>query len=237
MLVQSHTPFAELVHGVDGKPGLKDKCIMVLGGDNGKCRDVAERYGFTNVITPGDIFAAYPEIWPFSKVFLDYYKSFTRPLPRPINQNDPDNSLKVDAIFVFNDPRDWGLDIQILLDVLLSRNGIVGTYSGKNNDRSLPNNGYQQDGQPPLYFSNTDLFWATGYHLSRLGQGGFGEAFEGVCIRSATDLPYRIHMSHQGSPGAPLQTSNAPSHRSAPADRPTRAAFFGGNDRTQLLRR
>jgi HAD superfamily hydrolase (TIGR01456 family) len=180
MLVQSHTPFAELVHGVDGKPGLKDKCIMVLGGDNGKCRDVAERYGFTNVITPGDIFAAYPEIWPFSKVFLDYYKSFTRPLPRPINQNDPDNSLKVDAIFVFNDPRDWGLDIQILLDVLLSRNGIVGTYSGKNNDRSLPNNGYQQDGQPPLYFSNTDLFWATGYHLSRLGQGGFGEAFEGV---------------------------------------------------------
>jgi HAD superfamily hydrolase (TIGR01456 family) len=180
MFVQSHTPFAELVHGVGGRKGLKDKCIMVLGGDHGKCRDVAESYGFTNVVKPGDIFAAYPEIWPFSKVFADYYRSFARPLPRPINQYDPENSLKIDAIFVFNDPRDWALDIQILLDVLLSRNGILGTYSLKNNDRSLPNNGYQQDGQPPLYFSNADLFWAAEYHLSRLGQGGFREAFEGV---------------------------------------------------------
>jgi HAD superfamily hydrolase (TIGR01456 family) len=180
MFVQSHTPFARLVHGVDGKTGLRDKCIMVFGGDHGKCRHVAERYGFRNVITPGDIFAAYPQIWPFSKVFADYYKSFARPLPRSINQNDPGNSLKIDAMFVFNDPRDWALDIQILLDVLLSRNGIMGTYSEKNNDRSLPNNGYQQDGQPPLYFSNTDLLWAAGYHLPRLGQGGFREAFEGV---------------------------------------------------------
>jgi HAD superfamily hydrolase (TIGR01456 family) len=180
MFVQSHTPFAEFVYSVEGKASLKDECIMVLGGDYGKCRDVAERYGFTNVITPGDIFAAYPEIWPFSKVFVDYYKSFARPLPLPINHDDPDNSLKIDAIFVFNDPRDWALDIQILLDVLLSRNGIMGTYSVKNNDRSLPNNGYQQDGQPPLYFSNADLLWAAGYHLSRLGQGGFREAFEGV---------------------------------------------------------
>jgi HAD superfamily hydrolase (TIGR01456 family) len=180
MFVQSHTPFAELVHSVDGRAGLKDKCIMVLGGDHGKCRDAAERYGFTKVVTPGDIFAAYPEIWPFSKVFADYYRSFARPLPRPINQSGPESSLKIDAVFVFNDPRDWALDIQILLDVLLSRNGIMGTYSSKNNDRSLPNNGYQQDGQPPLYFSNPDLLWATGYHLPRLGQGGFREAFEGA---------------------------------------------------------
>ena len=180
MFIQSHTPFAQLVHGGGGKAGLKDKCIMALGGDYGKCRDVAERYGFTNVVKPGDIFAAYPEIWPFSKVFADYYRSFARPLPRPINQDDPDNSLKIDAVFVFNDPRDWALDIQILLDVLLSKKGILGTYSPKNNDRSLPNKGYQQDGQPPLYFSNADLLWAAGYHLPRLGQGGFREAFEGV---------------------------------------------------------
>jgi len=180
MFVQSHTPFSELVHSVDGKPGLKDKCIMVVGGDYGKCRDVAERYGFRNVITPGDIFASYPEIWPFSRVYAEYYKSFARPLPRPINKDDPGNSLKIDAIFVFNDPRDWALDIQILLDALLSREGIMGTYSEKNNDRSLPNNGYQQDGQPSLYFSNPDLLWAAGYHLSRLAQGGFREALEGV---------------------------------------------------------
>ena len=153
---------------------------MVMGGDYGRCREVAEKYGYTNVITPGDIWASHPEIWPFSKVFADYYKGFARPLPRPINPEDPASSLKIDAVFVYNDPRDWALDTQVLLDVLLSREGIMGTYSGKNNDRTLPNNGYQQDGQPPLYFSNHDLLWASGYHLSRLGQGGFMEAFEGV---------------------------------------------------------
>ena len=180
LFVQSHTPFAEFVNVFHGEKGLRDKCVMVLGGDGGGCRDVAEGYGFTHVVTPGDILAGYPEIWPFSKNFTDYYKSFAKPLPKPIDQHNPDNSLKIDAVFVYNDPRDWGLDIQILLDVLLSRQGILGTYSSKNNDRSLPNNGYQQDGQPPLYFSNPDLLWAAGYHLPRLGQGGFREAFEGT---------------------------------------------------------
>lgn len=132
------------------------------------------------MVTPGDIYAAYPEIWPFSKNFVDYYRSFARPLPRPIDAANPDASLKIDAVFVYNDPRDWGLDAAIILDVLLSREGIMGTISSKNGDRSLPNRGYLQDGQPPLYYSNADLWWAAKYHLSRLGQGGFREALEGV---------------------------------------------------------
>ncbi|RVX71445.1 hypothetical protein B0A52_05017 [Exophiala mesophila] len=177
MFVQSHTPFAELVHGQDS---LRHKCILVLGGDGGRCRDVAEMYGFTNVVIPGDIYAAHPEIWPFSRPFKDVYSTFARPLPKPINPESPEDSLKFDAVFVYNDPRDWGLDIQILIDVLLSRQGIMGTYSSKNGDASLPNFGYLQDGQPPLYFSNPDLLWAAKYHLSRFGQGGFREALEGV---------------------------------------------------------
>ncbi|KAH7057182.1 HAD-like domain-containing protein [Macrophomina phaseolina] len=173
MFVQSHTPFAGMDH-------YKDKTVLVCGGDGGKCRDVAEKYGYKTVVTPGDIYAAYPEIWPFSKNFLDYYKSFARPLPRPIDAANPDASLKIDAVFVYNDPRDWGLDAAVILDVLLSREGIMGTLSSKNGDRSLPNRGYLQDGQPPLYYSNPDLWWAAKYHLSRLGQGGFREALEGI---------------------------------------------------------
>jgi ribonucleotide monophosphatase NagD (HAD superfamily) len=65
-------------------------------------------------------------------------------------------------------------------DVLLSQDGILGTLSPKNGDTNLPNNGYQQDGQPPVYFSNPDLLWAAKYHLPRLGQGGFREALEGI---------------------------------------------------------
>lgn len=180
VIIQSHSPFAELVHGTAEQASLKEKCVMVVGGDGDSCRKVAERYGFRSVVTPGDIYHAYPSIWPFSKNFGDYYASFARPLPKPIDRSNPSESLKLDAVLVFNDPRDWALDIQIILDALLSSQGIMGTFSSKNGQSELPNRGYQEDGQPPLYFSNPDLWWAAGYHLNRLGQGGFREALEGV---------------------------------------------------------
>ncbi|KAF2703936.1 HAD-superfamily hydrolase [Pleomassaria siparia CBS 279.74] len=173
MFVQSHTPFADMEE-------FKDKTVMVVGGVEDKCRIVAEKYGFKSVVTPGDILSAYPEIWPFSQQLLSYYQTFSRPLPANINPASPSTSLKFDAVFVYNDPRDWGLDMQIMLDVMLSKQGIMGTYSEKNGQASLPNKGFQQDGQPPLYFSNPDLLWAAKYHLPRLGQGGFREALEGV---------------------------------------------------------
>lgn len=122
---------------------------------------------------------ANPSVWPYSKVFKDYYKPFARPLPN-VDPSDPSKGPKIDAIFVFNDPRDWGLDIQVIVDILLSSQGVVGTISEKNNRSDLPNRGFQEDGQPPLYFSNPDLWWAASYHLPRLGQGGFREALEGT---------------------------------------------------------
>ncbi|KAI8937577.1 hypothetical protein NX059_005291 [Plenodomus lindquistii] len=173
MFVQSHTPFADM-------NDLKQKTVMVVGGEGDKCRAVAEAYGFKTVVTPGDILAAYPEVWPFSQQLLSYYQPFVRPLPAPIDPASPSTSLRIDAVFVYNDPRDWGLDAQIIKDVLLSERGILGTLSSKNGNDDLPNRGYQQDGQPPLYFSNPDLLWAAKYHLPRLGQGGFREALEGI---------------------------------------------------------
>ena len=173
MFVQSHTPFADMDE-------YKNKTVMVVGGVEDKCRVVAQKYGFRSVVTPGDILMAYPEVWPFSQQLVSYYETFSQPLPAPIDPTSPSTSLKIDAIFCYNDPRDWGLDIQVVLDVLLSKQGILGTYSEKNGQASLPNKGYQQDGQPPLYFSNPDLLWAAKYHLPRLGQGGFREALEGV---------------------------------------------------------
>jgi HAD superfamily hydrolase (TIGR01456 family) len=130
------------------------------------------RYGFQSVITPGDIYASSPNIWPFSKAQLPHHKQFARPLPKPLPP--------FAAILVFNDPRDWGLDLQIVLDLLLSHKGQLGTLSPLNGQEDLPNRGYQQDGQPELWFSNPDLWWAAKYHLPRLGQGGFREALEGV---------------------------------------------------------
>lgn len=132
------------------------------------------------------------------------YSSYGRSLPLPI-QDSPtprSNPLKIDAIFVFNDPRDWALDIQLVLDLLLSHAGVLGTLSPLNNNPSLPNRGYQQDGQPKLYFSNPDLFWAAAFHLPRLGQGGFREALEGVwnAVTGGEDKGVRLHKEMFGKP-------------------------------------
>jgi hypothetical protein len=108
------------------------------------------------------------------------YKTFAQPLLRPISASDPSQSLKIDAIFVYHDPRDWAVDATIILDLLLSHKGILGTLSPLNGRDNLPNKGYQEDGQPPLFFSNGDLLWPAKYHLPRLAQGGFREALEGI---------------------------------------------------------
>lgn len=150
------------------------------------------------MVTPADILMGLPGIWPFNQVFTEYYKRTARPLPCPVDFTDPDNSLKISAIFVYNDPRDWGLDSQIILDLLLSKDGVLGTYSEKNGNTSLSNNGWQQDGQPPLFFSNADLFWATSYHLPRLGQGGFQAALTGVW--NATTSGANLERNSIGKP-------------------------------------
>ncbi|MCJ1474561.1 hypothetical protein MMC13_003220 [Lambiella insularis] len=187
LFVQSHTPFADFVYGNERQKPLKDACILVTGGYGDRCREIAEKYGFTNVVTPADLVATCHDIWPFSKDFN--YAAQARPLPKRVARSNDDidcNVLKIDAVFIYNDPRDWALDTQIILDLLLSHKGYLGTVSALNNDHSLPNRGYQQDQQPPLYFSNPDLLWAAAWHLPRLGQGGFRESLEGVW-RAVTD--------------------------------------------------
>lgn len=103
---------------------------------------------------------------------------------------------------VFNDPRDWALDTQLVLDLLLSIGGHLGTLSPRNGDANLPNRGYQQDGQPELYFSNPDLFWAASYHLPRLGQGGFQAALEGVfnAVTGGPENGVRLQKNLFGKP-------------------------------------
>ncbi|KAK4042524.1 HAD-like domain-containing protein [Parachaetomium inaequale] len=182
--VQSHTPFQELLEGPDS---LRDKTVLVTGSDYEKCRAIFKEYGFQNVITPADIYAASPTIFPFQPAST--FTTPTAPLPKPLYTSPTLSSstlpshLKVDAIFILNDPRDWALDTQIITDLLLSHAGHVGTYSPLNNSPTLPNNGWQRDGQPRLYFSNADLLWSAGYHLPRLGQGAFQAALAGLWRR------------------------------------------------------
>lgn len=51
-IVQSHTPFTELVKGADetARAPLENKCVLVIGGNGDKCRQVAERFVLLNEI-------------------------------------------------------------------------------------------------------------------------------------------------------------------------------------------
>jgi HAD superfamily hydrolase (TIGR01456 family) len=172
--VQSHTPALDYV------PQHQDNCVLVIGGVGDSCRKVAEGYGFNSVITSADIITAYPKYWPFDEIARQYYSSFARPLPAPIDPTNPD-SLKFSAIFVFSSSRDWGLDCQLIEDLLVSREGILGTQSRKNGDASFENNGWQQDGQPSLIFCNPDVHWSTAWkHSPRFSQGAMIAALHGI---------------------------------------------------------
>ncbi len=83
---QSHTPFKS----------LRDRyqTIMVSGGRGDVCKQVAKQYGFKDVIQPVDILASCPDIWPFCH----------EPIPSHAQPRDF-SKVKIDAIFVFNDPR------------------------------------------------------------------------------------------------------------------------------------
>ncbi|KAI7646649.1 HAD superfamily hydrolase-like protein, partial [Hortaea werneckii] len=104
-----HTPMREMA--------AKYTTVLVVGGEGEKCREVAEGYGFKDVVTPGDIIKDNPDTTPFRKLTEEEWNN-----SRARNFKE----TKIEAIFVFADSRDWAGDQQIILDLLLSEGGYMG---------------------------------------------------------------------------------------------------------------
>ncbi|OTB09086.1 hypothetical protein M426DRAFT_51357 [Hypoxylon sp. CI-4A] len=174
--VQSHTPFQDLV------PEYGGKTVLVLGGQGQQIRELAREYGFRNVVTSSDLVAADGSIHPFPEMTSAHHAQHGRVSNVLLAAK---KTAPIAAILCWTSPRDWCLDLQVVMDLLLSKGGVLGTRSPKNGDPSLPNCGYLQDGQPRLFFSNPDFEWSTGHRLPRFAQGAFREALQGVW-RAAT---------------------------------------------------
>lgn len=173
--VQSHTPFHDLV------PLYRTKTILAIGGHGDQIRDLAHAYGFRDVVTPSDLMHDYEHIHPFPEMTRDHHTAHGRPRATTSAGLPPlPPTTEAAAIFVWSSPRDWCLDLQVITDLLLSHRGRLGTVSPLCGRADLPNCGYQQDGQPLVYFSNPDLEWATPHTHPRLAQGAFREALRGV---------------------------------------------------------
>ncbi|KAL0072764.1 hypothetical protein AAF712_000527 [Marasmius tenuissimus] len=158
-IIQAHTILKDTV----GK--YADSPVLVLGGKNDELRHVAERssvpdYGFKKVYTTPDVLLWNPSVWPLQRIDPN----------QMINRPSVDFSkTRIEAVLVFHDPRNWGTDVQIMLDIIQS-GGIIG-------------NPYLEDHRSSpveIIFCNPDLLWKSDFPRPRLGQGAFKESFQAV---------------------------------------------------------
>ncbi|KAJ5088430.1 hypothetical protein N7456_012046 [Penicillium angulare] len=149
--IQSHTPMQALSEYYE--------TVLVCGGEGYKVREVAETYGFQNVVHPKDILAWDPTISPW-RSFSEADRVDAK--PRDFSK------MKFDAILVFADSYDYATDFQIIMDLLISEDGKLLTKA----EDPLAS-------RIPIYFSQGDLVFPTNHKgLPRLTQGAFRIAIE-----------------------------------------------------------
>ncbi|KAL0956224.1 hypothetical protein HGRIS_002380 [Hohenbuehelia grisea] len=91
------------------------------------------------------------------------------------------SKTQIQAVFVFHDPRNWSLDIQVICDVIQSGGIIGGPYEPAD----------KQNSPVELIFCNPDLLWRSDFDMPRLGQGAFKTAFQGVYkALTGSEYPY-----------------------------------------------
>ncbi|KAF8508590.1 Haloacid dehalogenase-like hydrolase-domain-containing protein, partial [Hysterangium stoloniferum] len=164
-LVQAHTILRQMAEERPEDP------VLVLGGSKDRVRKVAEGYGFKNVYIPSDILAWNPDIWPFYTLSDE---------ERSIVKHADFSDIPFSSILVFHDPRNWSLDIQIVIDILRSHNRCPGSPYGPLNQGSKP---------VELVFCNPDILWRGAFDQPRIGQGAFVRAFQSV-YKSITGMYY-----------------------------------------------
>lgn len=165
-----HTPMREMAE--------KYGTVLVIGGEGEKCRLVAEGYGFKDVVTPGDIIKHDAATTPFRKLTEEEHAN-----SRARNFED----VVIDAVFVFADSRDWAGDIQIMLDLAMSKGGRLATRSETFNEG------------PPFYFSHNDVVWSAAHEHVRLGMGALRRMFE-VTFKDLTGGKGKLFTHAFGKP-------------------------------------
>jgi HAD superfamily hydrolase (TIGR01456 family) len=155
-LIQAHTPMKTLIP--------HHKRVLVCGGPKDDVREVAEKYGFEDVIRPVDVIKANPTIWPYHMFTDEQIKEWGK--DPNITKLDVDNdhcgeNLPIDSILCFNDSRAIGAEIQIILDLLNSENGVLGTRRHYKSEKP----------SIPIIFSNNDFLWSNEYKQPRFAMG------------------------------------------------------------------
>lgn len=150
--IQSHTPMSALAEYYN--------TVLVVGGEGFRCREVAEQYGFKDVVVPDDIVCWDPTIAPY-RVFTQQQRETAR--PRDFSKHP------IEAIMVFSDSRDYATDMQIIVDLLRSENGLLHTMAKDPVSQRIP-----------IYFSQGDLLCPSEHPFPRMSQGTFRIGLEAM---------------------------------------------------------
>ncbi|KAH9909658.1 HAD-like domain-containing protein [Xylariomycetidae sp. FL2044] len=150
--IQSHTPMSALAEYYN--------TVLVVGGVGYKCREVAEKYGFKDIVVPNDIVAWDPSIAPYRE-FTAYEAAMSK--PRDFSK------CNIEAILVFSDSRDYATDMQIIMDLLRSKNGRMKTMAKDPVAERIP-----------IYFSQGDMLCPTEHWTPRMSQGTFRIGLEAM---------------------------------------------------------
>ncbi|KAK3688820.1 HAD-like domain-containing protein [Podospora appendiculata] len=150
--IQSHTPMRALAEYYN--------TVLVVGGEKYRCREVAEEYGFKDIVVPNDIIAWDETVAPY-RVFTEEERRESR--PRDFSK------IHIEAILVFSDSRDYATDMQIIMDLLRSKNGLYGTVAEDPVSERIP-----------IYFSQGDMLCPTEHPIPRMSQGAFRIGLEAM---------------------------------------------------------
>lgn len=146
-VVLSHTPMRE----IEAFRGT-DRRVLVVG--TSAAVEVARGYGFRGAVAPSHLVRNDPSLYPFTYCTQPGHGLALPPMDEVARGCAPQD---VEAVMVFHDGLDWGLELQVIVDVL--------------------SHGLERGGaQVPVYFSNGDLLWSNEQRLPRLGQGAFGRS-------------------------------------------------------------
>ena len=198
--------------------------VLVVGGEGEKCRDVAESYGFRDVITPGDILKANAATAPFRQLTETEHRNSRDLLTRGGKLSD----IVVEAVFVFADSRDWASDLQIILDIAQSKGGRLETRSET------------FDEGPPIYFSHGDVLWSAAHEHARLGMGALRKIVETVFEDTSGGRKLKTHAF--GKPQVStfefatrlLQQWRATQHGLAESEPPETVYFVGDTPESDI---
>lgn len=154
MIVLSHTPLQQYVPQYNAP----DTAVLTIGG--AQCAHIARTYGFTNALDTTHLAAINPTAAPFART----QETIVSDAERHAAQ------LRIGAMFVMTDSRDWGRDAQLMLDIMRQHRN-------------------ENDHPPDLFFSNADLIFPTAHPRPRLAAGAFRLAFNAVYRSVVDDAP------------------------------------------------